>query len=393
MYTRCTDNPNLIGFLAGTEVEEDGSINNGLKDQRKALQWVQNHISCFGGNPGHVTIGGASAGAQSVDQQVLAYGGRDDGLFHATAAESQSFPPLRTVNESQFAYDNLVIRTNCSDYDDTLACLRNLTATELQEYNYNMPFPGAEEAPLYMYGPTLDFDFVSDYSFKQYAEGKFVKVPAIAGDDNDEGTVFVPTNASSIGESDTFMKNNFPRLTPAIFKRWNALFPLSEAPPVTDDQGAYFRQLAWGYGETRYICPTIYVSGIYANNSIPNWNYRWNVQDPAAVADGLGVTHTVEVGAIWGPENTNGGAPDSYQKGGVNYAIVAPTQAYWTSFIRTYDPNTYKLASSPRWEQWTSEDANRRLKFQTNSTGMEVVPEKQRERCAYLSSIAVGLGQ
>lgn len=31
----------LYGFLAGAEVERDGSINNGLKDQRKALEWVQ----------------------------------------------------------------------------------------------------------------------------------------------------------------------------------------------------------------------------------------------------------------------------------------------------------------------------------------------------------------
>lgn len=386
-------NGDIQGFLAGSEVEADGSINNGLKDQRKALEWVQNYISCFGGDPGHVTIGGASAGAQSVDLQVLAYEGRDDGLFHATAAESQSFPPLRSVNESQFAYDNLVIRTSCSNVDDTLACLRNLTATELQEQNINTPFPGAQDPPLYMYGPTLDYDFITDYSIRQYAEGKFVHVPAIAGDDNDEGTIFVPQNTSSIAESDVFMKDNFPLMTPAIFKQWNAIFPVSDAPSPVDDQGAYFRQLAWGYGETRYICPTIYVSGVYANASVPNWNYRWNVQDPESIADGLGVTHTIETNAIWGPENTNGGAPDSYMEGGVNYGIVAPTQAYWTSFIRTYDPNTYKLASSPQWENWSEENPSRRMKFETNSTMMESVPEAQQHRCEVLHSFAIELKQ
>lgn len=36
----------LYGFLAGEEME---SVNNGLKDQRKALEWVQQYISqvCF----------------------------------------------------------------------------------------------------------------------------------------------------------------------------------------------------------------------------------------------------------------------------------------------------------------------------------------------------------
>lgn len=32
------------GFLAGKEVQKGGSLNNGLKDQIKALEWVQKHI-------------------------------------------------------------------------------------------------------------------------------------------------------------------------------------------------------------------------------------------------------------------------------------------------------------------------------------------------------------
>lgn len=34
----------LFGFLAGAEVQDGGSLNNGLKDQRKLLKWVQEHI-------------------------------------------------------------------------------------------------------------------------------------------------------------------------------------------------------------------------------------------------------------------------------------------------------------------------------------------------------------
>ena len=33
------------GFLAGDEVETGASLNNGLKDQIKALEWVQKYIS------------------------------------------------------------------------------------------------------------------------------------------------------------------------------------------------------------------------------------------------------------------------------------------------------------------------------------------------------------
>ena len=34
-----------FGFLAGKEIVEGGSTNNGLKDQIKALQWVQRYIA------------------------------------------------------------------------------------------------------------------------------------------------------------------------------------------------------------------------------------------------------------------------------------------------------------------------------------------------------------
>ena len=34
-----------FGFLASEEVEQGASLNNGLKDQLKALEWVHKHIS------------------------------------------------------------------------------------------------------------------------------------------------------------------------------------------------------------------------------------------------------------------------------------------------------------------------------------------------------------
>ncbi|TKA71026.1 hypothetical protein B0A55_06028 [Friedmanniomyces simplex] len=381
------------GFLAGQEILDNGNTNNGLRDQRLALQWVQRYIASFGGDPGHVTMGGDSAGAQSVNLQVTAYGGRNDNLFHATAAESQSFSALRTVSENQFAYDGLVIRTGCADANDTLSCLRSLTATQLQEQNFNTPFPGAQQPPLYMYGPTLDFDFVTDYTYRAYAQGAFVKVPAIAGDDTNEGTIFTPKDTANISQSDAFIQAQFPAISLAQLKVWNTLYPVNGTPSFPDS-GRYWRQVSNGYGEMRYICPGIFISGVFANMSMnDNWNYRWNVIDPVSNADGLGVSHTIELNAIWGPNNTGGGAPASYYPSGVNGAIVPIIQGYWTSFIRCYNPNTHRLAGTPEWEAWTADNEFQRLMFQTNNTHMEAVPADQQARCAYLASIGLSLEQ
>lgn len=74
----------------------------------------------FGGNPNHVVLGGDSAGAGSIDLHLSAYGGRNDNLFHATAAESQSFGAQFTVEGSQYQYDALIERVGCNLSNDTL---------------------------------------------------------------------------------------------------------------------------------------------------------------------------------------------------------------------------------------------------------------------------------
>lgn len=52
-----------FGFLSSADVAKYGQTNVGLLDMRLALEWVQAHISQFGGDPLRVTVGGESAGA------------------------------------------------------------------------------------------------------------------------------------------------------------------------------------------------------------------------------------------------------------------------------------------------------------------------------------------
>jgi carboxylesterase type B len=55
------------GFLHSTEMKEAGYLpNNGFRDQRTALLWLQKYIGGFGGNPNDVTLMGESAGAVSA---------------------------------------------------------------------------------------------------------------------------------------------------------------------------------------------------------------------------------------------------------------------------------------------------------------------------------------
>ena len=384
------------GFMASSEVvaEPTAGVNNGLADQLFALGWVQKYIEDFGGNSSHVVIGGDSAGAASVSLLLSAYGGKDLNLFQAAAAESVSFATVLTVGESQYQYDNFIDRANCSAAASSIACLRSRTAAELQSINTNIPFPAASAPPLYMWNPVIDGTLIQSLTYDSFANGQFQHVPIIFGDDTNGGTIFAPSNTTTLSQSNTFMKDQFPYLTDTQLSTLDSLYP--NPNQTCPNTGCYWRQLADVYGETRYMCPSLFISRAYTAHApeVPNYAYRYNVLDPKQAAEGEGVPHTVEVNAIWGPNNTNGGAPLSYYANGTNAFISPLMQGYWTSFVKYFDPNVERVAGAPMWEQWNSQSWSRIL-FQgpEGNTTMESVDQGLRDRCGYLWSIGESLHQ
>ncbi|KAF2157154.1 alpha/beta-hydrolase [Myriangium duriaei CBS 260.36] len=377
-----------FGFLSGTEIARGGSSNNGIKDQRQVFKWIQQNISLFGGNPGRVVLMGASAGGASIGIHLATLNGRNYGLFHGTAATAQTFATMRTVLESQYQYDGLVQRTGCTSSQDTLACLRSLNSSYLQSHNINIAGPGATAPPLYMYAPTFDKNYLTDYTLKAFSRADIILLPSIWGDSTNEGTIFAPKKTNSLADSDTFLKNQYPTITNTELNTINSLYPVAEQFP---NAGSYWRQLANAYGEVRYICPGIYIPtkllNLYSGWVKPAvWNYHWNVIDPTDAASGKGVRHTVELTAIFGPEYVTDAVPASYRPGGVNAPLVPVIQKYWTNFVRALDPNAYPIPAlngvpSPAWGNWPSNGGNSRLLFETGGVAMEKVPADQQSRC------------
>jgi carboxylesterase type B len=364
------------GFLAGKEIAANTtlSLNNGLKDQRQALKWIKKHIQQFGGNPAHVTLGGASAGGGSVVLQLTAYGGRNDDLFHAAAAESAAFPPLRDVNNSQWQYDSLLNQTGCAD----LTCLTSLDAVTFQTAvrTLKKPFPGATNPPIYFWNPTLDYDFIKNFTFNELQAGHFVQVPTIFGDTTNEGIIFTPSNIKTMPGAQQFVADQFPGINwREIRKAWGG---------PSKDSDAQWRQIASDvYGHIRYNCPTLNMSSTFAaKSSFPTWTYRWNVGS---------ASHVGELLPIWNNASSAAGVF---------------IQAYWASFIRSYDPNKhvadYLVAAggqsaselvSPVWDTHGSGDGQR-LEFNDgNVVHMEAVSQTERNKCNVITSMGLVLKQ
>ena len=112
---------------------------------------------------------------------LTAYGGVETNLFHGVIAESQSFPPIFNVSESQFMYDAFVERVGCDGEDDTLACLRDQDVAVLQNASISIPLPGRNSTPNFLYGAVVDGDLIPEIPYILFAEGKFVNVPSVFG--------------------------------------------------------------------------------------------------------------------------------------------------------------------------------------------------------------------
>ncbi|RDW57295.1 carboxylic ester hydrolase-29 [Coleophoma crateriformis] len=104
----------VYGFLAGRDLEaygkengESGVGNYGIWDQVLALQWIQNHISGFGGDPRRVTLFGQSAGGVSVSCHLL----RDEPLFSSAIMQSGLLRlcGVMSIDEYQICYEKMLV--------------------------------------------------------------------------------------------------------------------------------------------------------------------------------------------------------------------------------------------------------------------------------------------
>lgn len=186
--------------------------NQGIQDQQLALQWVQENISAFGGDPAQVTAFGESAGAVSV-ATLLFSAPSSKNLFRAAIMES-NIAGLRYEDRKQAeATGEEFVHLLCRSYADNVrACkarpdkvLAGLTTAQIaQVENLTLPpggMPGLITEALtndlrIQWGPTVGvFPLVDHQPVLGFAPGVSPK-PFLFGVNETEGAFFLASPSS-----------------------------------------------------------------------------------------------------------------------------------------------------------------------------------------------------
>jgi para-nitrobenzyl esterase len=180
---------------------DDASPNRGLLDQLAALEWVQENIAAFGGDPANVTIFGESAGAMSVT--TLLSMPQAHGLFRRAIPQSGAGHHVLSVETARLVTSELAQRLEVAPTREEIAAVPvdRLVAAQQQlsaDIAIN-PDPSRWHeiaGNMMAFEPVVDGELLPSRPVDSVAGGAGGDVDLLVGTNQDEHRLFlVPTGA------------------------------------------------------------------------------------------------------------------------------------------------------------------------------------------------------
>ncbi|MGW2491333.1 carboxylesterase/lipase family protein [Streptomyces sp. NPDC001606] len=178
--------------MEGFALWEGAPANRGLLDQIAALEWVQENIAAFGGDPSQVTVAGESAGAGSIAALMVMERAR--GLFRRAVA--QSVPgPFFSVDLARDIAAALAAEAGRRPTVADLAATdpRQLTdagpalSAKMTQYTDRWGQAAPTATP---FGPVVDGDILPAGPWQALASGAAREIDLLVGHNRDEFRLF-----------------------------------------------------------------------------------------------------------------------------------------------------------------------------------------------------------
>ena len=350
----------IFGFIDFSEVPggeayaESGNL--GLLDQICALEWVQENIAAFGGDPGNVTIFGESAGAGSVS--LLPLIGGTDGLFRRIIAESGSVALTYSREECRNLTQRLLEKSGCADME-ALTSLSEETLIKLNEdlNDYNN-FPERD-------GVVLPEDLYAAWENDSLAD-----IDVLIGTNSDEARYWI----KEMGYYTSLLPGRFLYELGAPFMYENNMNRMSTEERalaksfIASQSGRKIWRITEFFNEVLFRVPALEQVSRHKGKS---YNYYWTM---AGADETLGACHAMELSYVF-----NNPQVTIYTGGRYNEALADTVQEMWVNFARTGDPSTETYA----WEPYTAD--SRKTMVLGEETGMaDDLKQAQRETLAPL---------
>ncbi|WP_233508046.1 carboxylesterase/lipase family protein [Spongiactinospora gelatinilytica] len=335
----------IFGYLAHDDLGRN-SGNYAIQDQQAALRWVQRNIAAFGGDPGNVTIFGASAGGSSVCANTASPTAR--GLFHKGIAQSGEYNSLLGNNTSWQAQDckselpsakeahrtgqRFAAALGCTDPRRAAECLRAVPVAKLLEQSGNGLGPDKGTIAPIVDGKTLPMS-----PAKAFATGRVNDVTLMHGVDRDEVQL---ASANSPEDYERLVKEQYGKWAPQVF----ALYPMKRFPAPS-----HFIAYRTIVADSNSVCPSL-LNHQRMSRHLKVFAYQTDNADapPASFLD-----KTKPNGAFHVVLNQFLSPPAGAQLTANQQAFAAQIVAQWTGFAHTGNPT---VDGTPLWKPFTRHD-------------------------------------
>lgn len=354
--------------------ELDASGNFGTLDLVRALEWVRDNATAFGGDPGNVTIFGESAGGQHVYTLLLAPQAK--GLFHRAIVESGGLWSTAVERAEGFVSDSPEVHKNSSgellarilvkegrakDPADARHRLQTQGPGELAKWMRELPVErlfkayigeprgGLLDAPaVFRDGVVLPKEAGLD---RLSAPDGWNRVPVLAGTNRDETRLFL-------------------FLEPGRVRRVLGVFPRLE------DEKSYLASSDTTSRLWRLNGVVLPLEAMVRGGATNVYAYRWDWHDEPTVAGGdlsvmLGAAHGLELPFVFG----------HFDLGMLNFvfdernaaereAVSSAMRQYWAEFARAGNPGRGTSGTLPEWNSWSGAGAGEtQLVIDTSKNG------------------------